>query len=139
MVHCIIPTSTHSSIIHKSFLLSIQLSCLSNSPCCVANWIDLTNDGYLARVQCVEVWCPMTKEFYAQYIRHNMGTIPGGGGSSRHSNPSTGGGSSRLQRLFYTLNPRKFRSCEYLVKKHRERGDKIIIFRCVYAYAMIEE
>ena len=56
----------------------------------------------------------MTKEFYAQYIRHNsMG----------------GGGSSRLQRLLYTLNPRKFRSCEYLVKKHRERGDKIIIFR----------
>ena len=26
-----------------------------------ANWIDLTSDGYLARVQCVEVWCPMTK------------------------------------------------------------------------------
>jgi hypothetical protein len=42
-----------------------------------------------------------------------------------------GGGSSRLQRLLYTLNPRKFRSCEYLVKRHRERGDKIIIFRWV--------
>ena len=58
----------------------------------------------------------MTKEFYAQYIRHSS---------------AMGGGSSRLQRLLYTLNPRKFRSCEYLVKRHRERGDKIIIFRWV--------
>lgn len=75
-----------------------------------ANWIDLTNDGYLARVQCVEVWCPMTKEFYAEYIRRSMGS------------------NSRLQRLLYTLNPRKFRACEYLVNFHTKRGDKIIIF-----------
>jgi DNA excision repair protein ERCC-3 len=25
-----------------------------------ANWMDLTAQGYLANVQCVEVWCPMT-------------------------------------------------------------------------------
>lgn len=25
-----------------------------------ANWMDLTTQGYLANVQCVEVWCPMT-------------------------------------------------------------------------------
>ena len=24
-----------------------------------ANWMDLTAQGYLANVQCVEVWCPM--------------------------------------------------------------------------------
>jgi superfamily II DNA or RNA helicase len=29
-----------------------------------ANWLDLTFQGFLARVQCVEVWCPMSKEFY---------------------------------------------------------------------------
>jgi DNA excision repair protein ERCC-3 len=34
----------------------------------------------------------------------------------------------RLCRLLYTLNPRKFRVCEYLVKYHADRGDKIIIF-----------
>jgi DNA excision repair protein ERCC-3 len=77
-----------------------------------ANWIDLTNDGYLAKVQCVEVWCPMTKEFYAEYIRRT----------------SAGGGGSRLQRLLYILNPTKFRVCEYLVNHHTKRGDKIIIF-----------
>ena len=33
-----------------------------------ANWIDLTTDGFLARAQCVEVWCPMTKEFFAEYF-----------------------------------------------------------------------
>ena len=26
-----------------------------------ANWLDLTRDGHIANVQCVEVWCPMTK------------------------------------------------------------------------------
>lgn len=75
-----------------------------------ANWIDLTNQGFLARVQCVEVWCPMTKEFYAEYISKSIGA------------------NSRVQRLLYTLNPRKFRACEYLVKYHAKRGDKIIIF-----------
>jgi DNA excision repair protein ERCC-3 len=75
-----------------------------------ANWIDLTAQGFLAKVQCIEVWCPMTKEFYAEYIK-----------------PSTTG-TSRLQRLLYTLNPRKFRTCEHLVRYHSQRGDKIIIF-----------
>ena len=39
-----------------------------------ANWIDLTLDGYLAKVECVEVWCPMTKEFYSEYIRRSFTT-----------------------------------------------------------------
>lgn len=29
-----------------------------------ANWLELQNRGFLARVQCCEVWCPMTPEFY---------------------------------------------------------------------------
>jgi DNA excision repair protein ERCC-3 len=75
-----------------------------------ANWIDLTQQGFLAKVLCSEVWCPMTKEFYAEYIKNSTG------------------GRSRLQRLLYTLNPTKFRMCEFLVKYHSERGHKIIIF-----------
>ena len=75
-----------------------------------ANWIDLTNQQYLARAQCVEIWCPMTKEFYAEYIKC---------GSTKHT---------RTQQLLYLLNPRKFRVCEFLVKYHIQRGDKIIIF-----------
>jgi DNA excision repair protein ERCC-3 len=77
-----------------------------------ANWIDLTEQGFLARVKCVEVWCPMTKEFYAEYIKGS----------------ATGQSNSRLQRLLYNLNPTKFRTCEYLVQYHAARGDKIIIF-----------
>ena len=26
-----------------------------------ANWLDLTNAGHIANVQCAEVWCEMTK------------------------------------------------------------------------------
>lgn len=90
-----------------------------------ANWIDLTNQGYLARVQCTEVWCPMTKEFYTKYIEYGAGA---GGVNSSGNNGAPSARDSRLQRLLYTLNPTKFRVCEYLVKYHSQRGDKIILF-----------
>lgn len=71
-----------------------------------ANWLDLQRDNYLATVQCAEVWCPMTKEFYREYLS---------------STP-------RRRKLLYAMNPNKFRMCEYLVRFHEDRGDKIIIF-----------
>ena len=27
-------------------------------------FVDVTREGHIASVQCVEVWCPMTKEFH---------------------------------------------------------------------------
>ncbi|CAG5118352.1 unnamed protein product, partial [Candidula unifasciata] len=33
-----------------------------------ANWMELQNLGYIARVQCAEVWCPMSPEFYREYL-----------------------------------------------------------------------
>ncbi|KAG5898117.1 hypothetical protein JTB14_006329 [Gonioctena quinquepunctata] len=33
-----------------------------------ANWLELQKRGYIARVQCAEVWCPMTPEFYREYL-----------------------------------------------------------------------
>jgi len=33
-----------------------------------ANWLDLQRDGHIANVQCVEVWCPMTAEFFKKYL-----------------------------------------------------------------------
>ena len=34
-----------------------------------ANWLDLQERGFIAKVQCAEVWCPMTAEFYNEYLR----------------------------------------------------------------------
>eukprot|EP00177_Eucheuma_denticulatum_P008578 GFKZ01015622.1.p1 GENE.GFKZ01015622.1~~GFKZ01015622.1.p1 ORF type:complete len:884 (+),score=138.51 GFKZ01015622.1:83-2653(+) len=80
-----------------------------------ANWLDLQRDNYLATVQCAEVWCAMTKEFYRCYLS---------------SNPAR-------RKLLYAMNPNKFRMCQYLVKFHEERGDKVIIFADnVYALQM---
>ncbi|CAN0081955.1 unnamed protein product [Ascophyllum nodosum] len=73
-----------------------------------ANWMDLTQAGYLANVQCVEAWCPMTAEFYSEYLKPGV--------------------DSRQKQLLYIMNPNKFRTCEYLVRTHMERNDKIIIF-----------
>jgi superfamily II DNA or RNA helicase len=33
-----------------------------------ANWLELQKRGFIARVQCAEVWCPMAPEFYREYL-----------------------------------------------------------------------
>jgi DNA excision repair protein ERCC-3 len=71
-----------------------------------ANWMELQNLGFIARVQCAEVWCPMTSEFYAEYLRIK----------------------TRRRKLLYVMNPNKFRICQFLMRYHERRNDKIIIF-----------
>ncbi|XP_074042836.1 ATP-dependent DNA helicase hay [Leptinotarsa decemlineata] len=71
-----------------------------------ANWLELQKRGYIARVQCAEVWCPMTPEFYREYLVCKT--------------------SKRL--LLYVMNPSKFRATQYLVRYHERRGDKTIVF-----------
>ncbi|EJD49042.1 DNA repair helicase rad25 [Auricularia subglabra TFB-10046 SS5] len=71
-----------------------------------ANWMDLAAKGHIANVQCAEVWCPMTPEFYREYLRAE----------------------ARRKTLLYCTNPGKFQACQFLVKYHEDRGDKIIVF-----------
>lgn len=68
--------------------------------------INLTSFRYIARVQCAEVWCPMTPEFYREYLVIQ----------------------SRKRILLYVMNPNKFRACQYLIKFHERRNDKIVVF-----------
>ena len=72
-----------------------------------ANWMDLTRDGFLANVQCVEVWCSMTGPFFREYLRCTV---------------------ERRRRLLYVMNPNKLRVCHYLVNFHTKRRDKVIVF-----------
>ncbi|ANZ74594.1 BA75_00863T0 [Komagataella pastoris] len=71
-----------------------------------ANWMDLAQKGHIANVQCAEVWCPMTSEFYQEYLRET----------------------SRKRMLLYIMNPTKFQACQFLIHYHEQRGDKIIVF-----------
>jgi DNA excision repair protein ERCC-3 len=71
-----------------------------------ANWLELQTNGYIARVQCAEVWCPMAPEFYREYL------------STR----------TCKKMLLYVMNPNKFRVCQFLVRYHERRNDKIIVF-----------
>lgn len=73
-----------------------------------ANWMDLTQSGFLANVSCVEVWCPMTGEFYREYLRESK--------------------SARKRALLYVANPNKFTAAEFLIQYHEQRGDKILLF-----------
>lgn len=36
--------------------------------------------------------------------------------------------SADKQRLLYVMNPNKFRTCEYLIRLHEARGDKVLVF-----------
>jgi len=73
-----------------------------------ANWLDLVNQGYLANVQCAEVWCPMTKEFFAEYLKKD---------------------NVRRKELLYVMNPIKFMTCQFLIEYHEtQRRDKVIVF-----------
>lgn len=71
-----------------------------------ANWLELQKNGYIARVQCAEVWCPMTAEFYREYLLTK----------------------TSKKMLLYVMNPSKFRMCQYLIHYHERRGDKTIVF-----------
>jgi DNA excision repair protein ERCC-3 len=72
-----------------------------------ANWQELSEQGHIARVQCAEVWCPMTTEFYSEYLRADQ---------------------PNKRSLIFTMNPRKFQACQFLIDFHKSRGDKIIVF-----------
>lgn len=72
-----------------------------------ANWLELQKKGFLARVQCAEVWCDMTAEFYREYL-----TIK----------------PRKKASLIAIMNPNKYRICQYLIKFHEARNDKIIVF-----------
>jgi DNA excision repair protein ERCC-3 len=69
-----------------------------------ANWSDLQKDGYLARVQCIEIWTEMNSHFYEYYIKATV----------------------RKKMMLYFSNPNKLIICKSLIKHHK--NDKIIIF-----------
>ncbi|KAF1954074.1 TFIIH basal transcription factor complex helicase-like protein XPB subunit [Byssothecium circinans] len=73
-----------------------------------ANWQELSEQGHIAKVQCAEVWCQMTPEFYTEWLKSN--------------------GQVNKKIILQSLNPRKFQACQYLIDYHERRGDKIIIF-----------
>ncbi|XP_037033093.1 general transcription and DNA repair factor IIH helicase subunit XPB [Bradysia coprophila] len=71
-----------------------------------ANWLELEKKGYIAKVQCAEVWCPISPEFYHEYLTTKT--------------------SKKL--LLYVMNPSKVRNTQFLIKYHEKRGDKTIVF-----------
>jgi DNA excision repair protein ERCC-3 len=73
------------------------------------SWKDLTNQGFLARVQCVEIRVTMSDEFMKEYkAKGDFGKNKG--------------------MYLYTGNPNKFFAIQYLIKMHVAHGDKILVF-----------
>ena len=68
------------------------------------NWLDLVNEGCLAKPYCVEILCPMDPLFMDCYEKVGRAE------------------------LIHTANPEKFKVLQYLIKKHTHLGDKILVF-----------
>jgi len=71
-----------------------------------ANWLDLEKTGYLAKACCAEICCSMPPKFYEKYL----------------SEPSS------IRQILCALNPNKARICDFLVRYHEDRGDRILVF-----------
>lgn len=71
-----------------------------------ANWMDLIKSGHIANALCTEVTCEMTEEFFKQYLSSD----------------------TKIKKALFNSNPNKLRACEYLIRYHEQRNDKILVF-----------
>jgi len=71
-----------------------------------ANWLELEKGGFLAMAYCAEICCQMPVNFYERYLIET--------GSTRQ--------------ILCALNPNKARVCDFLVRYHESRGDRILVF-----------
>jgi DNA repair helicase Rad25 len=76
-----------------------------------ANWKDLTVQGFLANVQCIEVRCPMEPRFYEAYLEQTRAR-----------------GAGELCKSLAVMNPVKAWAMDFLLNMHLARGDKVIVF-----------
>lgn len=74
------------------------------------SWIELTKQGYLARVKCIEIRIKMTDMFLQEY-HHGRDTLR-----------------KNFKKNLYTGNPNKFRILQYLIHHHKREGHKILVF-----------
>ena len=74
------------------------------------SWIELTKQGYLARVKCIEIRVKMTDLYMEEYLhgKDNM--------------------KKNYKKNLYTGNPNKFRILQYLIKYHKRENHKILVF-----------
>nr|UXY87479.1 DNA repair helicase [Cryptomonas sp.] len=71
-----------------------------------ANWLDLERVGFLAMACCAEICCNMPVDFYERYLCE----------------------SSSTRQILCALNPNKARVCDFLIRYHESRGDRILVF-----------
>ena len=55
------------------------------------NWLELQKLGFIAKVECAEVWCAISAEFFVEYLKKET--------------------SASMKNRLLAVNPEKFRSC----------------------------
>lgn len=73
-----------------------------------ADWKELTEQGHIANVQCATLLCPFPPDWFVEYCEDLS--------------------NARVKRTLSIMNPYKFQMCQYLIRYHEARRDKIIVF-----------
>lgn len=71
-----------------------------------ANWLDLEHIGFLAMARCAEICCQMPADFFDSYLTEK----------------------GQIRKDLCVLNPTKARICDFLIRYHESRGDRILVF-----------
>ena len=92
-----------------------------------ANWIELQKAGYLAKVECHEIQCPMAADFHAAYLEE--------GRLRKHGEKAHDGerevvkvSQFHKEQMLYIMNPNKLMAAHHLILKHKKLGHKVIVF-----------
>lgn len=94
-----IPMIDDKNIRSLNLIIGPQLYCKT--------WHELSEQGFVPKVQCNIVYCKMTRPFYREYLQMQK---------------------LLLKRLISGLNPNKIMALERLIRMHEDRGDKIIVY-----------
>ncbi|AFP65559.1 DNA repair helicase (nucleomorph) [Chroomonas mesostigmatica CCMP1168] len=70
------------------------------------NWLDLEHIGFLATARCAEICCQMPSIFFKHYLSK----------------------CGQIRKNLCALNPTKARICDFLIRYHESRGDRILVF-----------
>lgn len=96
-----------------------------------ANWTELQKAGYLAKVECHEVQCPMAADFYAAYLAAGTNrkmVAPARDAEGPGVSQAHGGSVFHKEQMLYIMNPNKLKAAHHLILKHKKLGHKIIVF-----------
>lgn len=94
-----------------------------------SNWSDLAKRGFIAKLQCAEIRCPMHHIFYYDWLDRNATQAANQDGDRANISVNNVLITRKTYMKYLTiLNPYKVQTAWYLKEYHTRRGDQVLLF-----------